>query len=411
MNLRFNKYELGFLILFMFLFPQSILSQISDIFSYSDEIFAVLGGCAFFNRYSRKIIWRIYPHVKKIMTFAFIIALIGWISSYLHKIQPSLGVNLFDCFTFLKFFFIFFLSLLLLRKSRLDKVIIPIYQLTTFYLITGFIFLVISQVIDIGMTFEKRYGFNSFMFINSNPGDYASILIISLVIVHIYSSYKKKSCRFVKLITIILIIFTFRGKSLGFIATYLMVVFFIERYNNLSVKSLVILAILGIVGGYVQIRYYFVDNITPRALLLSNGIVTANDHFPLGAGYSTYGSNMAKIHYSPLYTQYGFKNIWGMNEEEEMFLNDNFWPMIMGQYGWIGLILFILILLVLFKIVSDNIVQKQLKIAGFSIFFLLLYSSIGGPIFVHYIGCASIIIFSLIMRASKTISLKNTSYV
>ena len=120
---------------------------------------------------------------------------------------------------------------------------------------------------------------------------------------------------------------------------------------------------------------------------------------------------MAKIHYSPLYTQYGFKNIWGMNEEEQMFLNDNFWPMIMGQYGWIGLILFILILLVLFKIVSDNIVQKQLKIAGFSIFFLLLYSSIGGPIFVHYIGCASIIIFSLIMRASKTISLKNTSYV
>lgn len=204
-----------------------------------------------------------------------------------------------------------------------------------------------------------------------------------------------------KTITVILIIFTFRGKALGFIVTYLMVVFFINRYDRLSKKTLIILAALGLLGGYFQIRYYFVDNVTPRALFLANGITTANDYFPLGAGYSTYGSNMAKVNYSPLYEKYGFNNIWGMNQEEQQFLNDNFWPMIMGQYGWIGLIIYVGIILLMFKIINDEINHKQLKIAGFSIFFLLVYSSIGGPIFVHYIGCATIIVFSLILRGNK----------
>ena len=162
------------------------------------------------------------------------------------------------------------------------------------------------------------------------------------------------------------------------------------------------MAFLGILGGYFQIRYYFLDNVTPRALFLVNGITTANDFFPLGAGYSTFGSNMAKINYSPLYGKYGFDQVWGMNQEEQQFLNDNFWPMIMGQYGWIGLLLYVDILLLLFKIINIEIVNKQLKIAGFSIFFLLLYSSVGGPIFVHYIGCASIIVFSLILKGNNS---------
>lgn len=402
MSLRFNKYELGYLVLFLFLFPQSILSQVAIEFTFTDELFAIWGIYVFLSQHSRKILWHTYPQVKKIMFFAFIVALLGWLSSYLYRIQLNFKINLTDCFTFLKFFFIFYLSLWLLEKSRAEKVLIPIYTFTKYYLIIGFVFMILSQMMDFGMTFEKRFGFNSFQFINSNPGDYASALIIALAIVHIYAYYVGKGYRGMKFITVLLIIFTFRGKALGFIATYVLIILLIERYKNISVKSLISLGLVGLFGGYFQIRYYFLDNVTPRALLLANGIVTANNYFPLGAGYSTYGSNMAKLNYSPLYTEYGFNNIWGMNEEEQMFLNDNFWPMVMGQYGWIGLFFFLLILFVMFKIIEDTVTSRELKIAGFSIFFLLLYSSIGGPIFVHYIGCSSIIIYSLIMKINST---------
>lgn len=398
----YNINELEYLILFIFLFLQSILSEVSLIFSYSDELFACWGLWKFIQQPIRSRIWNEYPGVMKIIRLALFVVIVGWAGTIVNRIQPSLNSNLMDCFTLLKIFLIFFLSVNLLRKCNFNRIIETIYGITSIYILSGFIFLILSQFIDVGMSFEKRFGFNDFKFINPNPGDYSSILIISLVIFHISSFYMKKTLLLMKAITLILILFTFRGKSIGFIATYLMVVFFINRYNKISRKSLFVLAFLGILGGYFQIRYYFLDNVTPRALFLVNGITTANDFFPLGAGYSTFGSNMAKINYSPLYEKYGFDQVWGMNQEEQQFLNDNFWPMIMGQYGWIGLLLYVGILLLLFKIINVEIANKQLKIAGFSIFFLLLYSSVGGPIFVHYIGCASIIVFSLILKGNKS---------
>ena len=402
MNRSYNINELGYIVLFILLFFQSVLSEVSLIFSYSDELFACWGLWVFIQQPIRGKIWQDYPKVMTIIKLSLYVVIVGWISTMVYRIQPSFNSNLMDCFTLLKIFFIFFLSINLLRKSRFNRIIEAVYGMTSIYIVIGFIFLIISQFVDIGMSFEKRFGFNDFKFINPNPGDYSSILIISLVIFHICSFYTKKALLLMKALTIVLIIFTFRGKSLGFIATYLMVVFFINRYNRLSKKSLIVLGVLGILGGFFQIRYYFLDNVTPRALFLVNGITTANDYFPLGAGYSTYGSNMAKINYSPLYEKYGFNNIWGMNQEEQQFLNDNFWPMIMGQYGWIGLLMYFGILLIMFKIINLEIKDSQLKIAGFSIFFLLLYSSVGGPIFVHYIGCASIIVFSLILNGNKS---------
>ncbi len=403
MNTKYNFYEISYIALFLFIFPQSILSQKIDGFEYGDEIFGIIGFLAFINHYTRKKIWSRYPEVKKMFLLIFSVVIMGWIGTLLHGIQKSFIINLTDCFTILKFFFIFYLSLYLLNRSKIQHIIDPIFKTTALYIVTGFFFFIINQVVDIGMSLDVRFGIRTFKFINSNTGDYSSILIISLVIFHIVSYYKRKPMKMLKVITIILIVFTFRGKALGFIATYIMVVFMIVHFHKISKKALIIIAILGICVGYFQIRYYFLDNVTPRALFLSNGIATANDYFPTGTGFSTYGSNMAKVHYSPLYRQYGFHNIWGMNEKEQQFLNDNFWPMIMGQYGWIGMLLYVAILVVMFKLINKQLLNKQLKIAGFSIFFLLLYSSVGGPIFVYYIGCASIIIFSLILKVNGEI--------
>ena len=90
-----------------------------------------------------------------------------------------------------------------------------------------------------------------------------------------------------------------------------------------------------------------------------------------------------------------------MSAEQPQFLNDNFWPMVIAQFGWISFILYAFILVLFFKIVNIEFSLKQLKIAGFILFFLLIYSSIGGPIFVHYIGCASILVFSLGIALSQ----------
>lgn len=410
MNWKFNKYELGYLVLFISLFAQFILGGLIPIVSLSDELFAVLGIIAFLSQFSRKIVWGEYPLAKKVIYYSFSLVLIGWIPTFIYHIQPSFFINLQDCFTILKLFFVFYFSLWLLRKCRLEKILTPIYCLIKYFIIAGFIFLIPNQLIDMGMTSDVRFGFKSFKFIVLNTGEYSSCLILCVALLHLYSYYTGRSTKWLKILSLILIIFTFRGKSFGWIAAYAMVLLFINRYNKLSVKSLTILVIFGIAGGYFQIKHYFLENETPRAVLLAYGVVTANDYLPFGAGFSTYGSNMAKLHYSPLYTKYGFSNFWGLNETETQFLNDNFWPMIMGQFGWVGTIIFIGLLLVMFKFINEKINSKQLKIAALSVFISLVISSAGGPIFVHYIGCASIIIFSLILKGDKINPLNENAY-
>lgn len=384
--------------MFVSLFPQSILSlNMSDSFDYGDELFAILGIFSFINYYSRQIVWKQDKRIKTIFSLLAIIVIIGWISTMKYKFQEDIIVNLLDSFSLVKLFFIFFLSIRILHKCDLTKILYIIFCIVRFYIVVGSIFCLINLFIDIGMSEEYRFGIRNFRFINSNSGDYASILLIALAILHLYTAKFGKGCYILRILTLLCLLSTLRGKAIGTAVTYVILILFIKYYSNISLKSLVALSMFGILGGYFQIKFYFLDNVTARSLLLLNGITTANTYFPLGAGFSTYGSNMAKVHYSSLYTFYGFSEVYGMSEEEPLFLNDNFWPMIMGQFGWFSLLIYFLILLTLFKIVSKSIEGKQLKIAGFIIFFLLVYSSVGGPIFLHYIGCVAIQTFAMMM--------------
>ena len=58
---------------------------------------------------------------------------------------------------------------------------------------------------------------------------------------------------------------------------------------------------------------------------------------------------MAAEHYSILYSQLGYENYWGMGSISNMFLTDNFWPIIIAQFGFIGLIIFIYVVYIFIK--------------------------------------------------------------
>lgn len=399
---RYNVHELAFVIMFILLFFQSILSdRICYVFSYTDELFAVIGLMTLSSPYVRKYVFMHNTYVKRIFKLLLVILIIGCLSTIRYKIQSDLMVNLYDCFALMKMFVICFLGLSLLYRCSLNKVLEIIFFLVCMYILLGGIFGILNLFGDIGMSEEYRFGIRNFRFINSNSGDYASILIIALSIVHLQSGMTGKKYIFLKLLTLFCLILTLRGKAISMVLTYTVLIWLLKYYKGISLKSLAILAMIGFGGAYWQIKFYFVDNITARGLFLLYGLITANNFFPFGAGFSTYGSNMAKVNYSPLYTEYGFSSYYGMSAEQPQFLNDNFWPMIIAQFGWISFILYAFILVLFFKIVNIEFSLKQLKIAGFILFFLLIYSSIGGPIFVHYIGCASILVFSLGIALSQ----------
>ena len=77
------------------------------------------------------------------------------------------------------------------------------------------------------------------------------------------------------------------------------------------------------------------------------GIKLANNYFPLGTGFASFGSDMAARYYSSVYVSLGWEDSWALGREGR-FLDDNFFASILGQFGWIGFILYLGLLALLF---------------------------------------------------------------
>lgn len=60
-------------------------------------------------------------------------------------------------------------------------------------------------------------------------------------------------------------------------------------------------------------------------------------HFPLGVGPGLFGGYAARLYYSPLYSQLGLNAVWGLSQQNPSFLNDAFWPHVLGEFGLLGL--------------------------------------------------------------------------
>jgi len=138
---------------------------------------------------------------------------------------------------------------------------------------------------------------------------------------------------------------TFRGKAIAFILVYWLIYLWVYVFKSKHYFFIIMGGgIVALLIGLDQIQeYFFTKAYSPRLILLKDSVLLAIRHFPLGAGYGTFGSAMAADHYSILYRQLGYENYWGMSSNGNLFLTDNFWPIIIAQFGFLGLIMFILI--------------------------------------------------------------------
>jgi hypothetical protein len=125
-----------------------------------------------------------------------------------------------------------------------------------------------------------------------------------------------------------------------------------------------------------------------RNALYIKSLDIANDHFPFGAGLGRYGSWMSRVHYSPLYDKYDLSEIYGLSREFPNFTNDTFWPMVLGETGYIGLVLYVTVLLGFVKSLYKqikNTKDKYLKAFQLGTLMILLgslFESMTQPIYV-----------------------------
>ncbi len=124
-----------------------------------------------------------------------------------------------------------------------------------------------------------------------------------------------------------------------------------------------------------------------RVVLYETSLKIIVDEFPFGVGHGMYASPISQQYKSDIYRKYGIDDVYGLSyrkNDDGAFMTDTFWPMIIGETGFIGTVLYALILLYCFypsvKGFFSNSRDLKYVFPAF-LFFVFLLTSLGKPVF------------------------------
>lgn len=370
----------------IFLF-QTPLQKIFKQIKYFDELMSVLlfVSLLLYIAIHKKLVLLIKEEIK-ILIILILFIIIGTVNNFIFEIQTSWSAIFLDIGNFIKFYMIYLGSLNLVRFLRKDIVIKVLAKNIKLYTIITFCFSILNLLKDIGMSYDIRYGIRSFQFIHNHPGTLSVVCICYILILNIYREYfKTKDIKIYLVLNLLILITTLRIKSIALVVIYLILSYMLINNKKINLGKIITICFALVVVSYKQIIHYFISDLTPRSALLRGGLDTAIKYFPLGAGFSTYGSYGASKYYSSLYYDYGFNNMYGLSPQLMLFGTDSFWPMIMGQFGFLGLVMYIYILYNLMKVIIKRTQGfKYIKIGAYFIFIYLLVSTVTDSAIVHY---------------------------
>lgn len=401
MKLRFYKQNFITIYVTILIITFAILGEYIDspLIQYADEIFTVFAIIQIIWRYPRLINNNNYNKLFKV-TFIVLISLvgIGIISNMLSKAITISTPIFIDLFSIIKLPIVFLYMYAIVKDGEKKTILNNLKIPSELFIIVVFICGILNFFIEIGMSYDIRYGIRSFTFIYANPGALNAALIIAYTIVLVTASNKIK--RIVGSMALLSVIFTLRGAGIGVVGIIIMLeIYFYYTDSNKSIKvyKLIPFSILACILGYNQIYEYFISGTSLRALLLKNSIVVFKRFFPLGSGFATYGSDQAFKHYSKLYYEFGYNNIYMLNEQNGYVANDNFWPMIIAQFGIVGILCYAYLVYYQFKMVLKLKTNRYIKISAIALLSLLFIGSLGNAVYTSASGMMVYIVLGCIL--------------
>ncbi len=339
--------------------------------SYLDELFAIL--ILFLSIIKAKNL--VFPKYVVYSFSCMIFMLVLGITCNLNtKLVNSFFPILIDAFGLFKNHIVFIGIIFLMPKIDYDKILKILFIIAKIFISIVFVCGIINFFFDIGMSYtlfsKFRFGLRSYQFLYTNPAMVGIVMVVCIGILD-YNHYNG----FYKVMAIISMALTLRIVVISCIVVYFLLDFITKFTERLKFKHLLIIGICVLITGWWGISTYFLSGNTIRSLLLKNGIIIFKRYFPFGAGFATYGGQMAIDYYSPLYREFGYNHIWGLSQGNSLIANDNFWPMIMAQLGFFGTISMLLLLYLEFDIINSSTSDKQIKKGQFLIFFSLIIGS------------------------------------
>ena len=381
-----NKVYYFILIIYLLVF-QDLLQQYISVMQYFDEILAIiLIPIMIFNCIKNKTL-KISKYNLYIVVCLIIITIIGLLGNVIYKYQSYIAIFT-DVLLIWKFFLVYFLFEKINKTKQLDnnkKIILKHIKIITIIL---FVFTIMNYVLKIFPS-EYRYGIMTNQLFYSHTTYLASSSIFLLVL---YIRFSKKINSLYSYILLFIIISTIRTKAIVFVIIFLLLGNYLNISNKkIKINKIILFAIIAFFIGFQQIEFYFFEETdSARNVLLRTSIEIANDYFPIGTGFGTYGSYVSGQEYSPVYNIYKINNIWGIQRSNPSFISDSFWPMLLGQFGYIGMGVYILIIIIIFIKIQHGykIENKAIYISKITALVYLLISSTSESAFVNPMAIA-----------------------
>ena len=357
-ELSFKGFILTFS-LFLILLFQNVLEQYINILKYFDEgLFVLLFISAIYKvfRDRRDLIENNENLVQNnlIILFCMIILFVVGIAAniiYKYQVLPAIVADILLVF---KGFISYVSITIIFNNISLEKYSNIINNTLRVISVLSFIMILTNYFFNIFPTKDIRFGLPSQRLLFTEPTYLATFAISVMILLTFFIKNYKKNIYFSILMSIV-VCSTFRSKAIMFIAIYLLLyILIIIKDFRLNTKSIFGVGIVAAVAGGNQILRYLSNIDWARPRLMVKSFEVAMDHFPIGSGFATFATWNSGVYYSPLYYKYDLSNTWGLQPDFYMFVGDTYWPAILGQFGFIGLISIVVILIMIYKNICIN---------------------------------------------------------
>ncbi|WP_343288359.1 hypothetical protein [Turicibacter bilis] len=378
------------LIIFLLILFQIPLQQKFTIFKNIDELLPfILGiglvihlikhnGVIYFNKRKDTIIL-----IKLIFCIAFLL-FIGICGNIKYKYQ-SLEHVLPDIILVFKGFVTYVLVILISNQNNNERYYPILNRIIQIIIFVIFSLTVINYVLKLYPTNDIRWGIPSQMLMFAHPTYLASFAVACLSIMISFESRFPKNKWYMYMLIFVLIS-TLRSKVIMFIGILFLMYHYIIKLNfRIRISGILILFIIGIYFINDKIFEYLSNPDWSRSALMINSFKVANDHFPLGSGFSTFATWTSGVYYSPLYYKYGLSNIYGLTFDNYVYIGDTFWPAILGQFGYIGCVIVIYMIYLIYMKIS-LIENKYVYLSKLTILVYLLILSTAETSFMSPVG-------------------------
>ena len=396
-NTKFKSYIYIFIVI-LFL-SQSILEIYFNRFSYFDEVFVIFSLIAI-----------LFLHINKpfdssdigFISIVMLFVLCGLISNFLSGVLRSPYAIVMDVFSNLKFFIVFYLSCnLCFNRQQMFNVLDSFAFLSRVLILILAILSIVSQFVNIGLTDDIRYGVRSFKFLYENPAGFNTnyYFVICLFSISLFNNQLKlrKYSNIFAIISIIPWILSMRTRAFAFAIIFIFLYFFLitrRKIFKLKIRYFVLIAVICVFVGYDSFLKYFVLNDNQvRYNMMNTSFQIFRDYFPFGTGFATFGTEMSRVFYSDVYYLYGINNIWGLSPTEPLFILDQYWFAVIGQFGLIGTLEIGLLLFIVYCNLWKKADIKYLQLGVLMFAITSLVSSLTAASYIQgsTIGCCFVI--------------------